>query len=236
MPGGQQGLAEIAGPRDLASDFERFLLLLTSPAVADLLSETPDLVPALFPDQWDAERQTWTAPRGPRGWLEQTLRRLAEHRRTWSPPDAEAVATRLADRLVVERQGITAIHRIAVRHEDPQAALAILARLTAAADDHLRAEAVRRLDAHIARLEDLAHALPAALAPALAQARLDNQRIRGMLSLSLPVAADPLGPPSVGALPDWPAPEVVLPLAAALGLFTGACAAAALPALRQAAR
>ena len=54
-----------------------------------------------------------------------------------------------------------------------------------------------------------------------------------MIGVDLPFAADLIQPPTAGALPDWPNPAVVVPLAGLVGLIAAAFGLSARHALKD---
>ena len=218
---GAFGLAEPGPGDETLSDFARFLELLGSVPVAARLMADPALLPRLFPERWDAATGRWAAPSGVGPAVKRLLLALVG-REDWVEPDAEALALRLRRALVVSPVSTGPMRRLALRHPDRAFALDLLGRITAAADAHLRAEAVRRsvaqidfLRAKIASVTQIEQRRP------LVELLAEQERVFLLIEVDLPLAADPIEPPSAARLPDWPDPLVVLPAALVGGLVLG---------------
>ena len=218
---GAFGLAEPGPGDETLSDFARFLQLLGSVPVAARLMADPALVQRLFPERWDAGTGRWAAPSGTTPTLKRWVLALAG-REDWVEPDAEALATRLRRALVVSPVGTGPMRRLTLRHPDRAFALDLLGRLAAAADAHLRAEAMRRSDAQIAYLSaKLVGVTQVDQRRPLVDLRAEQERVSLLIEVDLPFAADPIEPPSASRLPDWPDPLMVLSAALAGGLALG---------------
>ncbi|WP_119677589.1 hypothetical protein [Indioceanicola profundi] len=208
------------GPGDEAlSDFARFLRLLGSVPVAQRLAGNGSLMPGIFHRSWDAGTGSWKPPGG----LVPAARRLLlwlAGRTGWVPPDAQALSEHLRTNLVVEALGGGPMQRISYRHQDRALAMAVVAGVHAAADRALRAEAARRVLAEIeyvrARLTEVTHtehrrALVALLA--------EQERLRMMIDVDLPFAADAIETVTAPVLPDWPDPLVLVPFGGLAGFM-----------------
>lgn len=238
VPAGREVAAAVAEPgasEESLSDFSRFLHLLTALPVAERVLADADLLRSLYPERWDAATGRWHLPTGPLAAVRRAVLGLVG-REDWSEPDALTVAGRLARLLVVEPVGTGPMRRVRVRHPDRAFALALLTTVARRADEHLRAEALRRTAAQIAHVRGWLETVSETENKlALAELLADQQRLQMMIAVDLPFAADPVEPPAVGRLPDWPDPLIVLPLATAAGLAAGAFAVGALATLRSAA-
>lgn len=216
---GAFGLAEPGTGEETLSDFARFLELLGSVPVAVRLMADPAVARHLFPERWDGA--AWVAPGG----FAAAFRRLVlglTGREDWVEPDAEAVAACLRRLLVVAPVGTSPMRRLSLRHPDRAFALDLLGRVAAAADAHLRAEAVRRSTAQVAHVRaKLATVTQADHRRPLVDLLAEQERVSLLIEVDLPFAADPIQPPTAARLPDWPDPLVVLPAALAAGLALG---------------
>lgn len=218
----RQGLA--LGEAEQVSDYDRFLHLLTSVALAERLIASQagaPLMQSLFPAAWDVDRGVWRPPPGPAAWLTRQVRSVLG-RPAWQSPDAEELAEELARRLSVDRVRGTAMRRLGFHHRDRARAAAFLAALFDGADAIVRGSALRRVDRQIAYLADqrdtvglLAHT------EALDWLLRRQERQRMLLSVDLPYAAAIIEPVTAGRAPVWPDPLLVIPLAAAGGLAGG---------------
>ncbi|WP_154667215.1 hypothetical protein [Niveispirillum irakense] len=217
-PVAARGLAEQGTPEELISDFSRYLALLTSVPVAESLTGDEALMRRLFPADWDEQAQQWQPPSGLGARLTQGLRWLAGQK-PWMRPDAVDLSRHLKRYLVVDRVGEGPLRRLSYRHQDRDFAMALLARLHAATETHLRVEAQRRLRAEMGhvgkRLTTLSNMDNSR---ALSGLVAEQERVLLMLDVGLPYAADALETPSALSLPDWPNPVLMLPTGAVAGL------------------
>jgi uncharacterized protein involved in exopolysaccharide biosynthesis len=230
-PDAPSGLGRLAalqgltlGEAEQVSDFDQFLHLLTSVPLARRLTASDRgeaVLPAMFPESWDAVDETWRPPPGPAAWLARQARTLLG-RPAWQPPGAEELAEEFGRRLTVDRVGSTAMRRLGFFHRDRAQAAAILAALQRGADAMIRDTALRRADAQIAYLADQRDAVALAMHDeALTWLLRREERRRMMLSVDLPFAATVIEPVTVGRDPARPDPVLVIPLATAAGLAAG---------------
>lgn len=210
------------------SDFDRFLHLLTSVAVARRLlasEEGGQLLSALFPADWDAARRSWRPAPGPAAWLSRQARALLG-RPVWQPPGAEDLARELGRRLTVDRVRGTAMRRLGFLHRDRALAASVLAALQEGADAIVRESALRRVDARIAYLAEQRDGVGLLVhSEALEWLLRRQERQRMLLSVDLPYAATIVEPVTAGPTPVWPDPLLIIPLAAAAGLAGGVLSA-----------
>ncbi|KAA0581352.1 hypothetical protein FZ983_10490 [Azospirillum sp. B21] len=226
-------MAEPGAGDESLSDFARYLELFGSGPVAEQLARDSRLLQALFPDRWDAETQRWRPPSGMVPAVKRALLALVG-RQDWVEPDGERVARALRDRLVIDMLRSGPMRRITLRHSDRATALDLLGRVAAATDAHLRAEAARRSAAQIAHIKDRLGAVTVAEhRQALSDLLLDQERVAMMIGVDLPFASDMIQPPTAAALPDWPNPAVVVPLAGVAGLIAACFCLSASHALRD---
>ena len=227
---------EFGNGDEMLSDFARFVELLSSPPVAARLMTQPGILPHLFPERWDPATGRWHTPGGFGGWLRGLVLALAG-REDWAVPDADLVSHHLRRALVIQSPGTNPMRRISYRDSDRAFAVALLQKLTAAADTHLREEAMRRAAAEIDYIRArLAVTQSADSRKALVELLGDQERVATMIGVDLPYAADPIEPPTASAQPDWPNPLLVLPLAAAAGAGLGLFLVFARQAWREPAR
>lgn len=207
--------------RDDASEFDRFLELLTSADVAARLMEDEALTRRLLSESWDGEANRWRPPAGISAWLGRLGNRLLG-RPGWEPPLAEDLARRIDQSLRAERVDATAMRRLVFRHTDPETARTALAALVDAADRLLREAADRRVEARIAYLGDqLSRTLLSEHRLALSNLLARQERRRMMVRSGMPYAAIPVG--SIAAPRHPAAPNAPLTLLAGLvfGLALG---------------
>lgn len=227
------GVAEPGAGDESLSDFARYLELFGSGPVADRLAADPVILHALFPERWDAEAGRWRPPPGLLPTVKRALLALVG-REDWVEPDGDRVARSLRDCLVIDMLRSGPMRRIAVRHADRATAMDLLVRIAATTDAHLRAEAARRSAAQIVHIKlRLGAVTVAEHRQALSDLLLDQERVAMMIGVDLPFAADIIQPPSAGALPDWPNPAVVVPLAGLVGLVVAGFGLSASHALRE---
>lgn len=203
--GGRFAPTAPGAPDELLSDFARYQELLRATPVAERLLAEPGMARRLFADRWDAAAQAWRASPGVWAAVKRAGLALAG-RPSWSgPPDAVALAQLLHRQITVSPVGTGAMRRIVFRHADRDFALAVLGRVAAAADGHLRDEAARRAKAQVdfvrARLRETAII---EYREALTQVLADEERALMALGIDLPYAVDVIEPPHAAALPDWP--------------------------------
>jgi uncharacterized protein involved in exopolysaccharide biosynthesis len=227
------GAAEPGAGDESLSDYARYLELFGSGAVAERLVADPVFLRALFAARWDAEAGGWRPPPGLTPTVKRWLLALVG-RRDWVEPDAERVARTLRDRLVIDMVRTGPMRRISLRHRDRATALELLGRIAAATDAHLRAEASRRSVAQIAHIKArLASVTVTEHRRALSDLLSDQERVAMMIEVDLPFAADVIQAPTASALPDWPNPALVTPLAGLIGLLAGAFALSVRAAWRE---
>ena len=226
-------MAEPGAGDESLSDFARYLELFGSGPVAEQLASDSRLLQALFPERWDVETQRWRPPSGMVPAVKRALLALVG-RQDWLEPDGERVARALRDRLVIDMLRSGPMRRITLRHSDRATALDLLGRVAAATDAHLRAEAARRSAAQIAHIKDRLGAVTVAEhRQALSDLLLDQERVAMMIGVELPFAADTIQPPAAAAMPDWPNPAAVVPLAGMAGLIAACFGLSVCHALRE---
>jgi len=224
-------LTEFGNGDEALSDFSRFLELLGAELTAASLLERSDPLGApakLFPERWNPESASWQPPGGLIGRVRTALLH-AIGRSDWLEPDAELVARQLRRHLVIQPVGIGPMRRLVFRHPDRAFAVTVLARLAAAADGRLRAEAQRRSAAQVSFVRQrLATTTVAEHRRALADLLAQLEQTAILSEVDLPFAADPIEPPSAPMVPDWPNPMIILPLSLGAGVALGLLLAFAL--------
>lgn len=220
-------VAEHAPNGEDLSDFARYLHLLTSQPVAERLLADSDLLHRLFPDRWNPATGNWRPATGTLALAKRAILALTG-RSDWIEPDADTLARTVRRRLIVDSVGTGPMRRLVFRDTNHDFALHFLQYLAAATDQQLRSEAQRRINAQIdyvrERLKNVTvkeHRAP------LVDLLAEQERLLMMIEIDLPFAADPIEPPAVAALPDWPNAVAVLIAAGAAGLAFGAFLAGA---------
>lgn len=215
------GMAEPGAGDETLSDYARYLELFGATPVAERLGTDHALLQALFPGRWDAAAGRWQSPPGALSAFKRLLL-AASGRQDWVVPDAERVAKTLRDRLVVDMVRTGPMRRISLRHQDRDIAVELLRRIATATDAHLRAEAMRRSAAQIGHVKGRLAGKPTAEhLKVLDELLADQERIAMMIEVDLPFAADLIEPPTAAALPDWPNPLTIVPLAGLAGVIVG---------------
>ncbi len=225
LPAGTGGLpralAEPGSGEEALSDYARYLELLTAPPVAAGLAADPEIMTTIFRHHWDPAAGRWREPATP-GFLVRRLFFGIAGQTAWSPPDAEQLSRYLARSIRIERVGTSPIRRVTYQHRDRAFALRLLGRLHAVADGLIRDEAGRRIAVEIDYLRGrLTEVTIQEHRIAMTSLLGDQERIRMMISVDLPFAADSVVPPTAAALPDWPDPTVLLPFGALVGFAAG---------------
>ena len=210
------------GSADTLSDYERYLQLLTSPAVAEkLIEKVPNILPAFFEDRWNAKNKTWYLPW--RAWPAEILNRVRGGA-PWHAPTADDLAARLEGMLQMRVLGATPMRELRLRYDDRSFAITVLYAMHAAADHMIREEAARRsaiISAYIekqlpmAGLEEHRKILSEFLAA--------QERIRILVAVDLPYAADIVEAPSAGLWPDTPQPWPMIIFGGLIGFMATAC-------------
>lgn len=206
---------------DTLSDYDRYLQLLTSPSTAQILiRNVPDLLQTLFPQRWDKNKKEWYLP--VTAWPEEIIRR-ARGGSAWHAPTPEDLAAKLKSMLQTRIIGQTTMRELSLRYPDRGFGLTLLYAMHQAADNVLREEAARRSGAISEYLEKQLQTVRmqehrAVLTELLAA----QERIRILVAVDLPYAADVVEPPTAPLEPDTPQPWPILILGALLGLFFAA--------------
>lgn len=202
------GNASMANPESL-SDYDRYLQLLTSPSVAEnLISHVPGILPLFFPDKWDAKKKEWVLP-----WqaIPAEIINRARGGAAWQAPTADDLSSRLKAMLQQRVIGATPMRELRLRHADRGFAITLLYAMHQAADNVLREEAERRSVAishyiekqlETVKLQEHRQVLSEMLAA--------QERIRILVSVDLPYAADIIQPPATGQQPDTPQPWPII--------------------------
>ena len=219
------------GPEAL-TDYDRYLELLTSPAVAEELIKTvPDVMQTMFPDRWNAKEKEWYLPwRAVPAEIVNRVRGGAP----WHAPTAEDLAQRLHIMLQQRVLGATPMRELKLHHRDRGFGISLLYAMHQAADNVLRAEAARRsaaISEYIEKqmpdvnLEEHRQILSEILAA--------QERIRILVAVDLPYAADIVEPPSAPVQPDTPQPWPIIVLGGLVGFLATAFATTFYAAMRR---
>ncbi|HYE00954.1 MAG TPA: hypothetical protein VEH84_16340 [Alphaproteobacteria bacterium] len=200
-------LAGLIDEPDLA-EYDRFLEMLAAPAaVARLEPELAAAAAGLRPGARDALAALLGRP-------------------GWQPPGPAEVSAGLGRSLEIAQIGHTPLRRIGFAHADRAVALALPARLHAAADAVLREQAERRGATRIAYLKQQIAQQPQQDHRGVLAALLAREEQAMMLAAAGgSFAAEAVQPPTAPLRPERPDPLFVLAVAAAAGLAAGLGAA-----------
>ena len=217
------GFRQIGSGAEL-SDYTRYLQLLTTPNVmAGLQDKVPNLLPTLFSREWDQTHSQWQPPRG----FTATLRRFLNwslRRPGWRAPDTERLSGYLAKEVKISMVTLpgtpTPMRRITYRNADRGLAIGILYGLHQSAEGLLREEADRRSQAVIEYIQmEMGKIGLQEHRAALVQLLAEQERVRMMISLNLPYAADIITPPTAPLQPDYPQPWPIILGGMIMGVF-----------------
>lgn len=144
---------------------------------------------------------------------------FSEPRKNWS---AESFSEYLKKRVRLEPVSGTPLRRMTYLGGDKKSAIYMIARIHAITDEIIRA---RILISTNERIQYLNQALSATNHPDhrrnITSLLMEQERIKMMVSLDQPFAANIIEPPSVSAMPKWPDPFVIYPVFIFIGLLFG---------------
>lgn len=227
LPSGIGGLASIAGIRvpgsDADSQFEMFLEGLTTRQSAERLSQKhPDLLPRMFPDEWNSASRRWEQPVGAFPNAIRAVKSLVGMDTAYRPPDGARVEQWLKREIAIAKARDQRLTVISIESQDPQFGRSLLAALHQEGDNLLRERAVQRANDYAEYLgRKLGEVTVADYRQSLVEALAEQEKTRMMASSDLPFAADPFGPPSTPNRPSSPQPVLTLAIAIGLGLVLG---------------
>jgi len=145
------GLGSLIGLPDSSSAIE-IGLLLESKVLQKKIIHDYNLLPVLFPKQWDEKKKTWKKESGfslnPLAWLSKLLAAVKpadkkKSKKIEGVPD-EMDGLRALDKLVkINKNKKDNFISISVQHQDPDVAAAIVGHYLAALNDHMSQEAIR---------------------------------------------------------------------------------------------
>ncbi len=227
LPSGIGGLASLAGINvpgsDADSQFELFVEGLTTRESAErLVRAHPDLLPRMFPGEWNAQRRQWQQPAGTVAGISRGIKSVLGMDSGYRPPDAARVQRWLSNELGVSKARDQRLTVISVETPDPDFGQKLLAALHETGDSLLRTRAVERADDYVAYLTGkLTEVTVADYRQTLVEALAEQEKTRMMASSNLPFAADPFGPPSTPDKPSSPNAILVLAVSIVFGLVIG---------------
>lgn len=227
MPSGIGGLASLAGINmpglDTDSQFELFVEGLTTRESAErLVRAHSDLLPRMFPAEWNAAQRNWQQPAGVTAAISRTMKPLVGMDASYRPPDSARVQRWLVNELAVMKERDRRFTVISIETRDPEFGRKLLGALHQTGDSLLRARAIERADDYAAYLTGkLAEVTVSDYRQTLVEALAEQEKTRMMASSDLPFAADPFGPPSTTDKPSSPNVILVLAVSVGLGLLVG---------------
>lgn len=227
LPSGIGGLASIAGIRVPGSDsqtqFELFLEGLTTRESAErLVRRHPELLPKMFPGEWDADTRQWKQPTGVVPGTVRAVKGVLGMETGYRRPDGARVQQWLAREIAISKARDQRLTVVSLVSRDPEFGRELLAALHLEGDSMLRERAVERANDYIAYLSGkLGEVTVADYRQTLVDALAEQEKTRMMASSDLPFAADPFGPPSTPDRPASPQPVLVILIALGLGLVLG---------------
>ncbi|MFN7398562.1 MAG: hypothetical protein ACK5SX_05735 [Sandaracinobacter sp.] len=201
------------------NQFRLYVEALKSSATAERLARDQKLMRRLFPDEWNPATGRFEKPKG-------LVPTLVTGAKTvlglpiygYTPPNAARVKILLDKKLDVESNSRSPIVTIQFEHSDPAFATEFLSRVDKTVDGMLRERSLQRSDVYIAFLYDnLQRAAMTEQRSAIAQALVQQERIRMSASSDLPFAAQLFSGPAASFRPTSPKPPVLL----AIGAFAG---------------
>jgi len=218
------GLASLAGIRvpgsDAQSQFDLFVEGLTTRESAErLVKSHPNLLPRMFPGEWDPASKSWREPQGTVVSIIAGVKSLTGSERPYAPPDAARVQRWLLAEIGIERARDLQLTTIFIQTRDQELGRDILAALHSGVDEFLRRRAIERADDYIAYLNEKLFVVTVAdYRQALVETLSEQEKTRMMASSDLPFAAEPFGPPTTSDKPTSPNPLVILMAAIGVGL------------------
>jgi hypothetical protein len=203
------------------SALERYAQLYGSTALAARLEAEHQLLQAVFPDQWDPERQVWHPPPGVLAGIERAVLQFFGYP-AWTRPDVAALAQWLDDRIGIERVGSSALFRIEMSHPRRGFAVSVLEMADRAANGLLREQELDRIGSQIGQVEqELAAASNPSRKQALEALLTQQYQSQALLRSDQPYAAQIVVPAAAGASPSSLNPLLALGLAMVVGVILG---------------
>ena len=218
------GLAGINLPGDQSMlTFSLYQQGLTSRDTAAALLTDDRLMHRMFPAEWNAVTKQWQAPTSPLDAIRGPVKALLAVKEVpWSPPDAARVQAVLARSVFISKTRESPIVTISTQQFDPDYGRDLLAAVSAASDNLLRAKTLRRSSSYISYLNDrLRTTTVDEYREALLASIAEQEKQRMAASSDLPFAADPAGAPTASPRPTKPMPLSVIALGMIGGLFAG---------------
>lgn len=203
--------------------FQEYLQLLESPRLFVELSKDVDFLARIFPGKWDAERRAWRAPNSLYPFFAAIKRAL--HRPTTWHPDAIALSMYLKRNFSVtqaDEVGSSAVasitrsgngyYNVSLRARNPDLAASLLSDLLYRADEIVRQEQLRDVDARIAYIRsELENITQTDEKTALISVLTNQEQFKVMIVANKRFAQVLVSPPYASPVPTSPpAPTKVL--------------------------
>lgn len=224
MLGGVGALAGVKlGGDEPASPFSLYLEGLRGRTVAADVAADPFLMQRMFPDQWDDAAKAWRQPDGiVPALLSAVKSTLGLPVRAWHPPGPAEAELFLQRRVSVAEIPKRSLAVVGIRHKDPDFGIALLKKLHASSDEHIRRRSLERSTAYIDYLEQRLPVVSIAeQRQALAQMMSAQEKQRIMASAGVAFSAELFSPPVSSPAPTWPKPSLLLAISLVVGIFFG---------------
>lgn len=134
-------------------EFERFIVLLQTHRLAEILEQNHQVSRALFSKLWDEERQSWNRPSGLAFLIKDFARGLFGYPE-WEPPRAKEVQTYLRKNLNIAPVSRGAMRSVSLSGKDPEHLAQILLWLFGDTSALMREERNASLSNNITYLQD----------------------------------------------------------------------------------
>jgi LPS O-antigen subunit length determinant protein (WzzB/FepE family) len=212
--GGLASLAGVSLPGDLGNaNFEQYGESLYSLDVAETLANNKTLMHEIFPEQWNAKKESWEQPGGVVSSLAKAVKSLlGVPVQTWTPPGPMQLQDYIVKNVKSGDKPKKSLTILDFSHTDQKFAPVFLLALHEAADNQLRQRALMRSSLYISYLtEKLKTVVVAEHRQALSELLSSQEKMRMVASSTAPYAAEKIGAPVVSMKPSSPKPLVVLP-------------------------
>jgi uncharacterized protein involved in exopolysaccharide biosynthesis len=202
------------------TEFDKFQFMLKSELLGTYQAGR-GILPVVFAEKWDAQRQEWRRPNGVAQSVKDTFF-PAFGLKPWLPPDGRSLAEHYNRQLVLREVGETGMIELAFEDSDPQRAIRVLRTMVEDSNELLRAAAANRAAQKAAYLrQQLAIAQVAEYRTNLASLLANEEQVMTLSSTKLPFAADIVEPYTVSAQPTSQRPFLYAIIAIIVGLSLG---------------
>ncbi len=199
-------------------EFDRFIVLLQTHRVAEVLEQKHQVSRILFSKLWDEERQSWNRPGGLVFWVKDFARGLFGYP-DWEPPHAKAVQTYLRKNLSIAPVSRGAMRSVSLSGKNPEHLAQILVWLFEDTSALMREERNASLSNNITYLQDrLVQSRIDIYRDSLISLLADQERELMLSQTEQPYGAILLEAPIRPRLPSGLEPLVLLVVAVVAGL------------------